>query len=126
MTTTQTPQVGQLLYNEHLDKDGNLKHASLLFIDTEPEPDPKSWYYTELFLMEDFGQGLEVQVSMNAGGMPASYTRIATDEDVTKFISILKQQQNFNSEKFVKDLQESQDTEPLLKEEKERIVRLMG
>jgi hypothetical protein len=128
--TNPVPKVGQLFYTEYRSEEGKFQFSSLKFIDQKPE-EGKQWMYTQIAHIEDENGEMEAYGGIEAGGMPAEYTRIATDEDVSKFIdnliksadkgiSIIEGSSNF------KDwLDAVEKDEILLVEEKERIKRLV-
>lgn len=118
------PKVGQLLYNERVDTGGNFQSASLVFVDEEVGTN-QQWMYTEIALMEDFGEGMEVYAGIESGGMPPRYTRIATDEDIVKFLKLIKEGKvNPEVPDIASWLKDLADLSELLEEEKERLERL--
>lgn len=120
-----TPQVGQVLYNEYIDdSDGSFKFGSLLFVDS-PIEEGAMWNYTQLAHMEDFGDGMEVSLEQEAGGMPATVTRVATDEDIKKFIQSIPDTDSEKSQMIQAWLEWINNDEVLLQEEKQRIADLV-
>lgn len=118
------PAVGQLLYREFTDDNGNFRSASLAFVDGEIEAG-KQWLYTEIALMEDTGNGLEVYTGIESGGMPPKYTRLATDEDLLKFIRLIKDGKATGEARDIGAWIEAVCADTvLLPAEKERISRL--
>lgn len=124
-----TPEVGQLLYQEYVnDEDNSFHSASLIFVD-EPMEDGKQWMYTQVAQMEDWGDGngMQVHLEQEAGGMPAGVTRIATDEDILKFV----QTHVKDDAKKVADITEwlesvIQADQYMLQAEKDRVTKLTG
>lgn len=120
----EIPSLGQLLYRETLESDGKLKHAQLVFIDTEIE-EGKGWNFTQIALIEDQGNGLEAWTGFEAGIMAPKYTRLATDEDIMKFIKLIKEgKMDEFSSNLEKWLGEINLDITLLPSEKERINTL--
>lgn len=120
------PQVGQLLYKEYRDAASVFQHASLAFVDSEIQ-DETEWMYTEIALMEDTGRGMEVYNRFEAGGMPPAYTRLATDEDILKFVSLMKEGKISEGSSTLEEwVGEVEADGSLLSGEKERIKRLVG
>lgn len=124
------PQVGQILYKEYRSEENKgLKYASLVFVDEEIKKG-KQWMYTQIAHMEDYGEGMEVYTEFGAGGMPAKYTRIATDEDVEKFITTLLKSRppspSDQLEKWIKDIKADSVILPAEKERLEKIVRKLA
>lgn len=118
-----TPEVGQLLYNEYInDEDGSFKFGSIIFVDS-PIEEGGEWYYTQIAHMEDFGNGMEVALQEEAGGMPPQVTRVATDEDIAKFITtaLSSGQTKADIDQWVAMIQ---GQEPLLAREKERVAAI--
>lgn len=117
------PKIGQILYKEYNDENGNFQHASLVFIDEEIK-EGKQWMYTQIVCMEDFGEGMQVYAGFEAGGMPHKYTRLATDEDIKKFIIMIKNGAiTKDSQNLEEWLEKIRKDEVLLKEEKDRIEK---
>ncbi len=116
------------MYCEHQKDDGQFEVASINFIDEEPGDG--QWMNTELAIMEDIGDGLQVYGggaggSFTAGSMPHQYTRLATDEDLQKFIQLFKEGKTQDPEENLQTwLEKVRTDEILLDEEKQRIVRL--
>lgn len=123
-TPNPIPQVGQLLYNEHVKADGELQFASLVFVD-EPIEEGKQWMYSQIAHMEDFGEGMVIYGGFEAGGMPAQYTRLATDDDLRTFITMMKEgkipEDGDNLETWLENVQADED---ILDTEKARIKQV--
>jgi hypothetical protein len=128
MNETFLPIVGQLLYSEELGSGNELQSASLLYVDTEPEPG-KQWMLTWVAQMSDFkGKGMEVYAEPEVGGGGVKYVkRVATDQDILLFINTIKRSDDADEQfkKWMKLLDEDEDWGPLLIEEKDRLKRLM-
>jgi len=119
-----TPKVGQIFYLEYRAEDGKFQNASLNFIDEKPK-EGKQWMYTQIALIEGGEDKLTTYAGFEAGGMPPKHTRIASDEDVLKFIELIRAGKiTEDSPKFNDWLIEIRNDNSLLKEEKERIDRL--
>jgi len=118
------PEKGQLLIKEHNAEDGSFQSSSLAFVDDEIV-EGQQWMYTEVAMMEDFGNGLELYNGFESGGMPPKYTRIATDEDIIKFLRMMKDGKidsgSIDLESWLKEIESDQI---LLSAEKERITNL--
>ena len=93
---------------------------------------PESWPYTQIALMEDFGEGkgVEVYTGIEAGMIsPGKITRDASDEDISKIVETkLKVGEDSGIgtlANWINGLETEQDCAPLLKEEKERISKMV-
>ena len=129
MNNNIEPKVGQILYNETLDEKGSIKSASLIYIDTEPEPESKNYMVTWIAQMEDFGNGIEVYTDATAGSIGKdSIKRIATDEDILSFIKAIRSSENVQEQiqRWLENIDKSQDYALLLPEEKERLKKLIN
>lgn len=122
-----TPQVGQLLYQEYVnDEDNSFHSASLIFVD-EPIEEDKQWMYTQVAQMEDWGEGMHVHLEQEAGGMPAGVTRIATDEDILKFVQTHVQDDAAKVADITEWLESViQADQYMLPVEKERVAKVTG
>lgn len=124
-----TPQVGQLFYQEYInDEDNSFHSASLMFVDTAME-EGKQWYVTWVAQMEDYGDGngMQVHLEQEAGGMPAGVTRIATDEDILKFVQAHVQDDPAKVADITEWLESViQADQYMLPVEKERVASLTG
>jgi len=129
MDDNVTPKIGQILYEEKLDDKGNIKTASLLYIDEEPKPDG-GWMVTWIAQMEDYGNGeLEVYTDGTAGGTASEHVkRIATDADIMKFVNAIKKSTNFKEQIdiWLENIEKSEDYSILLLAEKERLKKLIN
>lgn len=119
------PKVGQLLYKEYRSENGDFADASLVFVDEEIV-EGNQWMYTQIAHLEDIGNGLEVYTGIEAGGMPQKYTRVATDDDLKKFLDLIKEgkitEDSDNLEKWMEKLE---NDNYLLASEKERIKKIV-
>lgn len=126
--TNPTPNVGELLYNEYLNDEGSIHHTSLIFIDTPPD-DQQQWLVTWVAMQEDFsGKGPEVYIEPEAGGIPPQYTRKATDADIQSFVDVALAEGAQGQQKLKNWLEliaSSEDYQPLLPAEKQRLERII-
>ncbi len=120
------PEVGQILYDQDTDEAGQVVRECLFFIDS-PSDNDKQWWVTWLAQMEDYGDGLEVYIQPEAGGMPPKMARIATDEDIKRFVEVLKKESDGiqKLKKWLNLIKTSQDLEPLRDDEKARLIKII-
>ena len=120
-----TPKVGQILYQEYSNENGVFEFASLIFVDEAIEKD-RQWMFSQIAHLEDFGNGLQVYTGFEAGSMPPKYTRIATDDDLKKFIVYIKDSKitsdSINLESWMEKIKSDNY---LLESEKKRILKLI-
>ena len=79
--------------------------------------------------MEDFGNGIEVYTDATAGGIGKDkIKRIATDEDILSFVKVIKNSENAQEQiqKWIENIDKSQDYALLLPEEKEKLKKLIN
>lgn len=118
------PKVGQLLFQEYRSENGDLEYASLVFVDTQIK-EGSQWMYTQIAHLEDTGSGPKVFTGFESGGMPAKYTRVATDEDLKMFIDYIKTgkitEDSINLDAWLEKIRAD---EILLESEKSRIINL--
>jgi len=123
---TSVPKVGQILYKEERSDKDEFMYASLIFIDEEIQ-EGNQWMYTQIAHMEDFGKGMEVYLHCEAGGMPHEFTRLATDEDIKKFVTLMKDGSISEGSPNLKEwIKRIRNDGVLLNEEKERIERIVN
>jgi hypothetical protein len=121
------PGVGEILYDELLDKSGKLTRAELFFIDTPPDKG-KQWLVTWIAQMEDYGDGMEVYAQPTAGGMGRRFTRVATDQDIRLFRDCILKEPGDPQEKlkaWIKIIKTSEDYSPLQDKEKTRLIKIL-
>ena len=133
------PKVGQLIYSEYVEDDGEFARASLLYIDTAfedcSEREQKSWQegknrpVTWVAQMEDYseGAGMEVYTEAVAGGSN-KFTRIATDDDIQKFVDCIASGENptENLNRWIETLKDNSDHDTLQESEKERLISIIS
>jgi len=119
------PEVGQLLYKEIKKNDGQLAYVSLIFVDT-PIKEGEQWMYTQIALMEDFGNGLEVYTGIESGGMPPKSISPATDEQIKIFVDNIVKEGESAAEKLKTWVNEVENDSILKNEEKERIKKIVN
>ncbi len=130
MNSSLKPKVGQLLFHERLTSSGEIDQAALYFVDKEPV-EGEQWFITWVAQMEDYnGKGLEVftEPAVGGGGGEKYGTRIATDEDIMKFIQVIRKATDAEDQArvWIKRLDEEEEFTALLLEEKERLMRLIS
>lgn len=122
------PKVGQILYQQKENESGEVINASLLYIDTEPVHDT-GLYVTWIAQMENFnGNGLEVYSDATSGESRLNQiNRIASDEDIKFFISVIKKSNNSEDalHYWLHNIKSSEGYALLLPEEKERLERII-
>lgn len=125
-STAITPQVGQLLYQEHTSpSDGSFLFAQLLFVDT-PVEEGKQLFFTSIAHMEDFGngEGMIVETAFNAGGMPNHDLQIATNDHIVRFIALILKDTEDDVIELADWLKEASRAEGLLDSEQTRLHNL--
>ncbi len=123
-TDNSVPKVGELLYLESSHETDMAQSASLIFIDEEIV-EGSQWMYTQTAIIGDFGNGQEVYTRFESGGISPQHIRAATNEDILKFIDLMKQNKiTEDSHDLNEWLVEIESDQVLLAEEKERIRTL--
>lgn len=119
-----TPKLGQLFIDEHLSQEGKPIFLSLCFIDEEPGENTQ-WMYSEIASIDYETEPLQVYTGFEAGGMKAESKKLATDEDLSKFVSMIKAGEiTEDSPSFQEWLDNVNQDSVLLQEEKDRINKL--
>lgn len=118
------PDIGQLLYQEDLNPNGEMESCRLLFIDEEPK-DNAGWNYTQIVYSE-LENGKEMLYGgIEAGGGLSTFTRVATDEDINHFFELFRNKQYYPDTPGLDEwLNSLKSDEILLNSEKERVFRL--